>query len=587
MNTKIKILSCSVLFALANVALISAQENDTVVHKSVTVTREFQPVINDAGKIITSPQVVEPSVEKSKPQYSDITTPLNIDFHIHTLKPEELLHTPLPAKNGFLRLGLGYPLNTLGDFMYPVLNNTNNRLDVGLHHLGAFGDKIHSKTTGAIQYNHLFDGFDLYVGIGGSHDFFNYYARSFAGEEPVIMSEVASNYGDATYSTPEGNSISLYELSGLPLNDTHWRFNASVGARSLPLADNLIFDASLNYNLFKAIGSNLSENQILLKGLFNVPFEANRLGMNVDMYNFQYAAGQNFNFSKQYSLIKLNPFWKLVGENWFLKLGAKTGISIGQGQVFTPSPDVSAQWNAVLEYLAVYGGVTGDLTVNSLNRIYDENRYLSPQNRLADTYTPIDTYLGVKISPVFNLLLDVYGQYKIINNQYFYVNRPYELTVPSATNMPANMANFYHNRFDVVYSRATRASAGLRTAWDYKNLLNVYLKGAYHYWTVNDQARAWQLPNWDADFGANVKVNRDISVNTQFIFQDGRYAKLSNANGTRMNPALDWNLGASYAYRDWMSFFVKLNNILNKKYDFYNGYDVQGINVMAGAAFSF
>ena len=50
---------------------------------------------------------------------------------------------------------------------------------------------------------------------------------------------------------------------------------------------------------------------------------------------------------------------------------------------------------------------------------------------------------------------------------------------------------------------------------------------------------------------------------------------------------MDWNLGASYAYRDWMSVFVKLNNILNKKYDYYNGYDVQGINVMAGAAFSF
>lgn len=149
------------------------------------------------------------------------------------------------------------------------------------------------------------------------------------------------------------------------------------------------------------------------------------------------------------------------------------------------------------------------------------------------------------------------------------------------------MNHFYHNRFDVIYANANRASVGLRTVWDYKNLINVYLKGAYHHWKVDGQTHAWQLPAWDADLGGSVKINSDISLNTQLIFQEGRYARLSDANGTKMAPVMDWNLGASYAYRDWMSVFVKLNNILNKKYDYYNGYDVQGINVMAGAAFSF
>ena len=587
MNTKI--FSFLLLIFAQVMPAVTAQNNDTVVHKSVTVTREFQPVIFDAGKIITSPAVVEPSVEKSRPVYSDITAPLNMDYNVHLLKPEELLHKPLPAKNGFLRIGAGYPLNTLGDFMYPILNNKKNRLDAGLHHLGAWSDKIHSKTTGSLQFNHLFDKLDLYAGVGGSHDYFNFYARGFAGTDPAIMSDVASKFGDATYSTPEDKSVSLYQLSALPLNDTHWRMNTHVGARSLPLADDLIYDASLNYDLFKSAGNDLMENQLRLNGSFNVPFDENRLGMDVGIYNFQYNknATSGFNFEDQYSILKFNPFWIITGERGFLRLGVKTGISIGQGQVFTPSPDVAAQWNALPEYLALYGGVTGDLTVNSLSRTYNENRYLSPQNRLEDTYTPIDAYVGLKLSPVFNFLLDVYGQYKIISNQYFYINRPYDLLVPSASQMPGNMNHFYHNRFDVIYANANRASVGLRTVWDYKNLINVYLKGAYHHWKVDGQTHAWQLPAWDADLGGSVKINSDISLNTQLIFQEGRYARLSDANGTKMAPVMDWNLGASYAYRDWMSVFVKLNNILNKKYDYYNGYDVQGINVMAGAAFSF
>ena len=153
--------------------------------------------------------------------------------------------------------------------------------------------------------------------------------------------------------------------------------------------------------------------------------------------------------------------------------------------------------------------------------------------------------------------------------------------------MPGNMNNFFHNRFDVIYSKAQRATVGMRTAWDFKNQVNVYLKGAYHYWNVDGQAHAWQLPAWDADLGASVKINNDISVNTQFIFQEGRYALLSETDGTRMAPVLDLNLGAAYAYRDWMSVFLKVNNILNKKYETYSGYDVQGINAMIGAAFSF
>ena len=70
------------------------------------------------------------------------------------------------------------------------------------------------------------------------------------------------------------------------------------------------------------------------------------------------------------------------------------------------------------------------------------------------------------------------------------------------------------------------------------------------------------------------------------MFQDGRYARLGSA-AHKMKPIYDLNLGASYAYLDWLSVFVKLNNILNSKYDYFNGYPVQGINAMVGASFSF
>jgi outer membrane cobalamin receptor len=54
-----------------------------------------------------------------------------------------------------------------------------------------------------------------------------------------------------------------------------------------------------------------------------------------------------------------------------------------------------------------------------------------------------------------------------------------------------------------------------------------------------------------------------------------------------MNPKVDINLGAAYSYNNWFTAFVKVNNLINNKYQDFYGYDVQGFNVLGGVSFSF
>ncbi|VBB44587.1 hypothetical protein TRIP_D260001 [uncultured Paludibacter sp.] len=317
--------------------------------------------------------------------------------------------------------------------------------------------------------------------------------------------------------------------------------------------------------------------------MVEVPFNDNKLGMSMEINNLQYSVynQDNFSFPKTYSVIKFNPYYKITGDAGFLKLGVKTGIS-NQGQTFTPSPDVEAQWNAIPDNLALYGGVTGDLRINTMSLMYDENRYLSSPLRLNDLYTPINAFAGVKFKPAYNFLLDVFGSYKTIHDQYFFINREY-----TSNDVPEqNLERIYQNRFDVIYADAVQSTVGLRADYNYKNQVNVYLKGAYNYWDVDGEQYAWQLPVWDIDFGTSVQIMNNINVFTQIFFQDGRYAKLGD-KAVKMTPTLDINLGGSYTYNNWLSFFAKLNNILNKKYDIYYGYQVQGINGMVGVTLSF
>jgi len=54
-----------------------------------------------------------------------------------------------------------------------------------------------------------------------------------------------------------------------------------------------------------------------------------------------------------------------------------------------------------------------------------------------------------------------------------------------------------------------------------------------------------------------------------------------------MRPKVDINLGASYLYNNWLTAFAKVNNLINNPYQDFYGYQVQGLNVLVGAAFSF
>ncbi len=580
-----------VLGVIFSVFTLSAQKQDSLFNKNVSVTKEFQPEISPADKIVISPKVVEPTILKSKPVYSNISTPLMVDTKIQTLPARELMESAPITQKGLLRLGLGLPGNSLADFMYPILTTETDRLDVNVKHFGLFGDKKHINTGLNVDYNHLFDSFDLYANVGGSHDFFNYYGRSIASETLFIMSDIASQFPNVFYKNKAGKKFTLGAIAGFPLDENHLRFNTKVGVRSLPLAKNATFDANLNYRLFDIYSIGLFEHQTHFNGNLIIPHHYDRIGLNLDYYNFVYSeiVDNNGIPLKSYNLVKINPFIQFNHYDWFLKLGAKTGIAFGgAGQIFTPSADVNAQWNVKPNVFAIYGGVTGDVDVNSMDKLFGENKYLFNNFRVVDTYTPVDAYAGVKISPIYNLLIDFYGQYQIINNQYFFVNSHYVREDYSAPNtMSVIYHNLFHNRFETVYSRANVASVGLRTSWDYKNIANVYLKGAYHHWDVETEARAWNMPDWEMDFGGNVKVTNEISIHTQFIFQNGRYAKLSQPQGSLMQSIADWSIGGNYVYDTKFSFFLKLNNILNRRYEIIKGYDVQGINALAGVSYSF
>lgn len=569
---------------------------DTIVDRNVTVEREYKPIIQDAGKINSVPAVLEPMVEKSIPTYSEFNLPLNADFNIHTLPAATLERGKRKdPKAGFTRLGLGNNLNTLADFAFPLVNTPDVKLDFLLNHYGTFNSKAHSVTKSSLSFDKYFDTFDLYAGVGGGHEYLKYYGNNFgANGQPLDLDSTFANFPSANYIEKDlvpinrlSQNFTLQQLAQDSTSETFLRFNAYTGVRSLPMTTGTRYMAEVKYNLFDA-RNGLREHQINTQGGFDTKLENKRIGVDFEMDNLFYVSDNPslLNFWNSYTVFAMNPFYSIERKNVNLRLGVKAAFSFVHGRPFNPSPDIHFEWKVLPKYVALYAGARGGYDVNTMDKMFTENRYLFSDVRVKDTYTPYDFFAGVKIKPLYNLLIDGFVDYRSIDNQYFFVNKEYALT-GNTNPYPTNILSLYTNRFNVVYSGATQLKIGVRANYNLRNLINVELKGAYNNWEVSSEEHAWNKPVWEADLATTVRITRNFSVNATGFFEGERWAKLGSLDSVRMRPKVDINLGASYSYSNWFTFFAKVNNIINNPYQNYYGYDVQGFNVLGGIALSF
>lgn len=592
MKTTNHILSI-LLFLFASTVL--AQAEDSIVNKSVTVEREYKPVIQDAGKINSMPKVLDPTVEKVEPNYSNFNLPLNADYNIHTLPAATLQREKKQdAKDGFLRIGVGNYYNTLADFTYPIIKQPDMQFDVSLNHLATFGKKIHSKTKGLFLFDKQFDKFDIYLGQGGAHEYLKYYGDNFNGNSGDVVDLVSLSklHGTSIFTEKQMTGISstsrVTDLTSIVKDslNTFWRFETFAGIRSQSSDDGWRYQAEVRYKLFDT-KHKLADHLIHTQAGISNQMSDDRMGMDVDLFNSIYHADNVLlpNFQDTYSVLSLNPYYSIQRPEWNLRLGAKSSFAFKHGKAFCPSADVRGEWKVIPKSMSVYGGVTGSYVVNTLYDVFAENRYLFSDVRVDNTYTPFNFYAGVLVKPVYNLLLDAYVDYRYIDNQYFFVNQEYKLK-STYTAIPLADSVVYTNRFAVIYSGASLLKIGLRASYNILNRVNIELKGAYNGWDVSSQLYAWNKPKWAADLTTDVHVTDNFSVSANAFFEGERYAKLGD-RALRMSPKVDINLGATYSLHKSFSTFLKVNNLINNQYQEFYGYDVQGFNVLLGGAFSF
>ena len=580
-------------------------QQDSALHRSVTVERDFQPVIQAAGKIATKPAVVETKIESSQVHYSDFTAEVTPQATFNPLLSQPTRFEPGRKYNGYIRGALGHP-NTLLDFGYHLDDTKNSILDVYAHHRAEWGLAALSKTKVGLNFTHTYSKCDLYFGLSGGNIFYHKYGHFYDYSQTFGM--WAKN--DEAY--PKPYTIGDKDKTSL------WTAEVYLGVKANAKQD-VQYQVQTGYMLFAKAGA-VSEHQLRTKGSFDWHSAEHHVGAQLYVQNnflqLNDALGiPNSLYQKSRHNFRIEPYYAYEGTRLRVHVGVNFDLNIGKGHQilsktenvsFAPSPHINLEAQIAKQWLTIYADIEGSLGFGSLQSYMEENRYSMIHAgiiRPCAPYTPVDAELGFHIRPHRDVLIEIHGGYAYMMYEDFWIATANSTTVFEPLNKPLMAGDFIHDHAD----NYQRGKIGGQLNYHYQDLVRVNLHGDYYIW--KGDTTVYDRPNWELGLRIDGRINKNWS-----LYSDNRFAGKRLALATDgehwLAPTIDLNLGLQYdmwvgkvknestkgktnnnALRPEpqpnLTLFFQLNNWLHRKNEIYYGYRSQGINFLLGATYRF
>ncbi len=581
--------------------LAQQAETDTTISRNIEIVKEYNPVIQEAGKINIMPELKDIEAKKIQTKFAVRTNPFSpkkdvipsLDYA--TVSPQPEPH----YKNGFVKVGGGNYTSFLGELYAPFYKTQRNLLDFYFKHNSSSGDvkltpemypslseainsqALTNDNRARLSFSRNIKNREFSTFIGGGYNRFDYYGY------------------DSFTDFFQRSSDSILHPQDDYRKQAFTNFDVNLRYRSKEYISKWKYDLQTNYQLFQNINK-LTEHTVYTNVMGDYRMEGSSLGARLEMYNMFLSKPENtaiYNFNdarnmNDYTVLKLNPYYTFEGNAGKMVIGIKGAFSIGQGRPGSISPDIYGNVKVIDQKLYIYAGITGDLQVNNYRYATQLNPYISPDVRIEDTYTPIDVYAGTKIKFFNKVNADFFIGYKLIENPYFFVNR-LDGRVGVADGIGDSINR---NMFDAVYDKdAGLFNAGLTLLYNWQEKLNFTFKSKYNAWSLDKNEKPWQMPAWELDFQTSYSVTDYLRFNLAYRFESGRYARISEYSelagwsnkSASMKNINDLSLGANYQPLSFVNIFLNLNNLLNQEYAGWYGYTKHRFNIMGGISVSF
>ncbi len=559
----------SLIVILSSISIIVSAQTDSL-SRVVTVERDYQPVIQSAGKINLTPAISQNQLPESPVVYSTYSAPLSIGYNIQQLAVSEAIFAPLPILNGIFDAGIGYR-NTHLLFDYQINQKKNMSLRLYANHDAYWGeDALSQSKLGMLVTGHL-SGADLYFGIEGKHDFFSYYGRYYNGLNKFPFA-----------------SIDRWDLM-------YWQnllnLNAHIGIRS---TDKRPFQYRIQTGYTAFIASEYAiEHQVRSHIDLGWQNGYHAAGIHTMVLNRFYTSN-NSQLITPTSLshaIRVEPYYAWKGKQVKVHVGVNIDMNIGTGKMlstidnlsFAPSPNVKFEWSMMDNIFHIYAKAKGDYGLGSLEEYLGYNRYLEIEKGLSfaqpRAYTPVDAQVGFRLRPAKTLLIDLYGGYAYQKGA----------CLMSAILASDNIAVWDYQLLQQNYQNW---KAGASVHYHYRDIITLNMAGNYYFWQpgtfgqIDTKGHIYDRPDWDAQARLDIRIDSKWRIYSENYFAGSRWA-LTTDGDKQLKPIIALNIGAQFAINRWVMVYAQVNDYLNRKHDIFYGYQSQGLHFLIGAKWQF
>lgn len=531
----------TILLILCSINSFAQTDGDTTNLGNVEVVTTYKPDVAQSEKISIRPVLEDPKVDH--PTYSYIFP--NVAYKPNSVyTPIDPVFTkPEPAIDlfdNYIEVGGG---NYLTSYLDASIHNTQDK-----YHTYGLKVKHHAASASNNPEQALFSqnqikafgfrekGNDLYAEIDYQRNVVHYYGY-------------------------------LVDTPSMELDDINQIYNDINVKTAYTVKKNRAQNQlDFNLNLFDKLGEN--ENSFNLANSSSFKLGKNHLHIDIDALYTQLTETADY----KRLFVDVKPYYEFDYKKWKLDVGLNLSLLEGIDTSISdiaPAPYLRAETYLVPKLLRFYAGLDGGYIRNTLRSISYENLFLGNNFTLSN---PISYSGFIGMNGSFKRFVE-YGikmKQEQITNQYFFVNDTNEL-----------------RNFTTVVADLTRFTFSGEFKIDVNQNLDIGFRGNYYALNVGAEIQeAWHMPTYDASLFATIRLADKIYVNGGYFTTSNRQAASLAGKDDALPAINDINIGAEYRYKKNISGFLHINNLLNQRYDLWNQYRAQGLNVLAGVTFS-
>lgn len=588
---------------LLAIGICAYAQNDSTLDRSVTVERDFQPIIQAAGKVATKPAIVETTIDPAPIEYSHYTASVTPEASINPLLSQPTRFAPGQQYNGYVRGALGHH-NTLFDFGYHLDDGKNSILDVYAHHNAQWGLAALSKTKVGLNFTHPFSTCSIYFGVNGGNIYYHKYGHFYDYTATPGMWEknsVAYSNRPATLSALDKTSL--------------WTAEAYLGVKANP-KEEVQWLVQTGYMIFSKPGA-VNEHQVRTRANFDWNNEAHHVGANLYVQNnfLQLNGGlktaiPDSLYSSRHNF-RIEPYYAYEGTRVRVHVGVNLDLNLGRGHQhlsgienlsFAPSPHINFEAQVAKQWLTIYADIQGNQGFGSLQSYMEENRYSMIHAGIIHpcaAYVPVDAEVGFHIRPHRDLLIEIHGGYAyMMDEDYWIATASNDTLQPLGIQKP--IGEFVHR-----HTNYQRGKVGGQINYHLRDIVRINLNGDYYIW--RGDTTVYDRPNWELGLRIDGRIDSHWSLYSDNRFAGSRTILATDGEHT-LAPIIELNLGLQYEMmvgkgakgkmkgdshtlrpepQPNLTLFFQLNNWLHRKNEIYYGYRSQGIHFLLGAMYKF